>query len=296
MTIENEELLWKHDQFGMKTPRSLLQTVWWFVSQHFGIRGRSEHHQLKIEDFRIETEDGREQIIFDEGLTKNHAGGLNFKPRIIRPRMYATNDARCPVAYFKLYQKKRPISIQKKGPFYLTIIECPKDPNVWYKSVPMGINTIGSLLKGMVSRTPLVSVDKKFTNHSSRKTSVRKMKSSGFVNSQIKHVTSHRNEKSLDAYDSGDEQELQGLSSAISNFKPSSTVTRPVLQNVNKYKDQVYLKQKSLEKNFSLLPKQSNNYSYIFNNCTNVTINTVETSPKISNKRRRVILSDSEDE
>ena len=48
LTIENEELLWKHDQFGMKTPRSLLQTVWWFVSQHFGIRGRSEHHQLKL--------------------------------------------------------------------------------------------------------------------------------------------------------------------------------------------------------------------------------------------------------
>ena len=117
--------------------------------------------------------------------------------------MFATQGGRNPVEFFKLYVEKRPSSLRKSGPLYLSIIDNTKTPDVWYKISRMGIHTIGDFMKGMMARTPLKDLGRKFTNHSARKTSVRKMKSSGYVNSQIKNVTGHNNETSLEAYDSG---------------------------------------------------------------------------------------------
>ena len=53
------------------------------------MRGREEHHSLRIEYFRLETdENGRGYILHTEGLTKTRNKGLNFKPRLISPKTY----------------------------------------------------------------------------------------------------------------------------------------------------------------------------------------------------------------
>ena len=155
----------------------------------------------------------------------------------------------------------------------------------------MGINKLSSILKNMVSRTPLKDLERKLTNHSSRKTSVRKMKSDGYVNSQIKGITGHTNAKSLEAYDSGDEKEMHGLSNAIS--KSSSNFTTSSQQE---------LKDISKERNFSFfktmalaLPQCENIFT--FENCNNVTINTTDAMKiSTSKKRKRVIIDDSDEE
>ena len=48
LTKEEEEVLWQNGQLGGGTPRALLNTMWWLLTQHFGLRGRQEHHQWKL--------------------------------------------------------------------------------------------------------------------------------------------------------------------------------------------------------------------------------------------------------
>ena len=64
--------------------------------------------------------------------------------------------------------------------------------------------------------TTLEDSRKTFSNHSARKAVVKKLKIAGLERSSIVKVTGHRNEKSLDDYDEGDENEQRQLSHTIS--------------------------------------------------------------------------------
>ena len=188
LSLEDEEILWTHREFGKNTPRAISHTLWWYLSQHRGIRGRSEHHNLQIEDLAVENDGKREFVIVYERITKNHwggggGGGVHHKPRKVKAKMFAAQGKRNPVEFFTLYAEKRPSSLRNSGPLYLSIIDNPKTPDVWYKISRMGIHTIGNFMKGMMARTPLKDLGRKFTNHSARKTSVREMKRYGYVNS-----------------------------------------------------------------------------------------------------------------
>jgi len=86
LTKEEEEIPWEHGQLGGRSPRSLISTMWWLMTQYFDLRGRQEHHQVKVEDFLLERDDdGNEFLTFAEGLTKTRQGGLNVKPRLVNP-------------------------------------------------------------------------------------------------------------------------------------------------------------------------------------------------------------------
>ena len=229
-----ENILWESGQLGCNSSRSLIQTVWWNNCLHFGMRGREEHHSLKMEQFRLEIdENGRRYISYTEGLSKTRNKGLNFKPRLISPKMYENKTERCPLAFFLLFKYKRPVELRNMGPFYLTVIDAPLT-DVWYKNQAMGVNTINTMLSRMKKKSPLAELcaNKKITNHSARKTTVRKLKSFGFPKCEIKNITGHSSERGLDAYDSGNEDEMFAMSSAISKCKYStSTVAQKKLSH-----------------------------------------------------------------
>ena len=149
LTKEEEEILWENGQLGGKSPRSLINTMWWLMTQHFGLRGRQEHHQMKVEDFLLERDDdGNEFLTFAEGLTKR-------RQRLVKPKIFATGDEeRCPIKFFKLYLEKRPTEIKTSGPFYLSVIDKPVS-SVWYKKTPIGKNTIDTIMKNMKENSPL---------------------------------------------------------------------------------------------------------------------------------------------
>jgi len=69
---------------------------------------------------------------------------------------------------------------------------------VWFKVQPVGENKINNMMKSIVADTILESSDKKFTNHSVRKTVVRKLKKANIKRSGIVNVTGHKNIQSLD--------------------------------------------------------------------------------------------------
>ena len=68
-------------------------------------------------------------------------------------------------------------------------------------------NKINSMMKSIISGTSLETSEKRFSNHSARKTVVSKMKKANLERSAIAKVTGHRNIQSLDDYDEADEDE-----------------------------------------------------------------------------------------
>ena len=113
------------------------------------------------------------------------------------------------------------MNLRDKGPFYLQIIENPRTAQ-WYKNLRMGENTIGDIMKNMKTNSPLAANEKKMTNHSARKTAVKKMQRKGLSRSDIIAITEHASEKGLDSYDEGDERQQKTLSNIIDGITPNS--------------------------------------------------------------------------
>ena len=178
LTEEEEQLLWKAEKFGCKTPDALISSMWWLLTQFFGLRSRQEHHGMKMEDFQLcKNDEGVEFVQFTESPTKARQGGLQSKNRDFQPRMFSVGGERCPAALFKQFVEQRPLNMQWSGPFYLSIKRNRKvNDNVWFKIQPMGENTISNMMKTIMARTSLEESEKKFTNHSARKTAVSKLK------------------------------------------------------------------------------------------------------------------------
>ena len=105
LTNEEEETLSKSGQLGSGNSRALINTMWWLLTQHFGLSRRQEHHNMKVEDFCLQRDDdGIEYLTFVEGPTKTRQGGLKVKPRLVTPKMFATgHEERCPVMLLKVY-------------------------------------------------------------------------------------------------------------------------------------------------------------------------------------------------
>ena len=143
-----ENIIWESGQLRSNSSRSLMHTnslVEYCL--HFGMRGREEHHSVEIEQFHLESdENGRCYISYTEGLSKTRNKGLNFKPRLMSPKMYENKTERYP--FFLLFKSKCPVELQNMGPFYLTVIDAPLT-DVWYKNQAMGVNTINTMLSRM---------------------------------------------------------------------------------------------------------------------------------------------------
>ena len=120
--LTKEEVLWKESKFRSTTPETLVNTMWWLLTQHFGLRGRQEHHDMKVYDFQLcKGNNGVEFVQFTEGQTKTRQGGLHTKHCDFQPRMFAVGGERCPVALFKPFVSCQPQNLKTTGPFYLSI-------------------------------------------------------------------------------------------------------------------------------------------------------------------------------
>ena len=171
---------------------------------------------MKLEDFTFKEHNGSTYITFSEGITKTRQSGLREKRRAQIPKMFETQNERCPVKIFNFFKTKRPVNLQATGPFYLAIISNSVS-NIWFKKSPMGVHTINNIMKTMISNSPLQSSNKRLTNHSARKTLVKKLKQNQLPRSEIISITGHSTEAGLDPYDSGDENQQRVISNAIDN-------------------------------------------------------------------------------
>ena len=96
----------------------------------------------------------------------------------------------------------------------------------------MGVNKIDSFMKNMALEAELDVEGRKLTNHSVRKTLVKKLKASNQPISAIIDVTGHTSERSLADYEEGDEAEQRQISSIISSPVGQQVQnSRPVLSS-----------------------------------------------------------------
>ena len=74
----SRDILWECGQLGDKTPKSIIPTLWWKLTQHFGLRGRQEHHSTRVEDSSFQKDEtGAPYIVCAKGVTKIRQNGLH---------------------------------------------------------------------------------------------------------------------------------------------------------------------------------------------------------------------------
>ena len=87
---------------------------------------------------------------------------------------------------------------------------------IWYSAVPLGHNTIGSMMKNMSLRA---GINPPFTNHCVRSTTVNILLSRNMKNRHIRAVTGHKSDASLESYnDCRTFEQFQDMSLAITDF------------------------------------------------------------------------------
>ena len=122
LTEEEEEVLWEAEKFGSKTPdQALISSMWWRLTQLFGLCDRQEHHAMKMEDFQLCKKWRRYGVRAVYWSSNNdqtwRQGGLQSKNRDFQPHMFSVGGERCPVALFKQFVKQRPLNMRWSGPF-----------------------------------------------------------------------------------------------------------------------------------------------------------------------------------
>ena len=298
LSEQEEEQLWQRKVLGASNPKSLNYTIFFMLSQQFGTRGCQEHHQLRVEDLKFVHDTSGETISVEwvEGLTKTRQGGLSKMDRRLPQKLFAQGGDRCPVKFLELLISKRPESLRATGPLYLRPLDRPRE-DVWYSSQPVGIRTIDTYMRNMAMLGKLDSTNKKFTNHSIRKTTVRKLQKAGVPNDRIAAITGHRNEQSLRDYADADPDDHRTISSILSNPRPLHSNPRP-LQDLSNLPYQPSRSTITVTQPSAPCVPQ-----YNFSNCTVyfgssssmscTQVNRTSTPPR---KRRRVIIDSDSDE
>ena len=83
--LEGKALLLRDKGLGRKpnktnslTPKSIIATLWWQLTQHFGLWGRQEQHSMRVEGFFFrKDETGASYIVYKVAYTKKV--GYNYQ-------------------------------------------------------------------------------------------------------------------------------------------------------------------------------------------------------------------------
>ncbi|XP_052218116.1 uncharacterized protein LOC127835719 [Dreissena polymorpha] len=199
LTDDEIEALYQKQILGCQTPSSLLNTMWYNNCVHFGLRRTMEQYTLCWEDVTLRTAaDGTEFLELNERQTKTRKEGDFSNIRKVSPRMYATQDDRCPIAAYKLFASKRPSGYCQPGsPFYIAprtwALTGPDDQ--WFIMQRVGLNKLGSMVQRMAEQCGL---DRQhLTNHSVRKRMVQMLRDENVASTDIMHFTGHKNIQSV---------------------------------------------------------------------------------------------------
>ena len=306
LTKEEIDILYRRGVMGIHSPEALINTLWFNNCLHFGLRGGKEQRDLKWGDITLKIDSsGKEYLEYStERQTKTRSGENPLNRRSVKPRMYensAVENERNPVAAYKLYALKRPQeTCQTDSPFYLSINHLSSEKmslpeTKWFKSQPMGVNKLNSIMKECALKAGLTG-DKRITNHSARKTLVQKH---DIPPNQIIQVTGHKNLMSVNNYSSLRDGQQEAISSLLSANSPPpavqmQTAPRSLACSLKTTNDNAASSENNENQSFSLFKG-----NYITGGTFNVHVSTssasshtvVTESPRKKFRRLRVIES-----
>ena len=201
------------------TGRTLQNSLFFFLTIGFGLRGSHESRQLKWGDVKLKVDsNGKEFLEFNERLTKTRKGNSEGGSRAFAPKVFAMGGDRCPIFFYKIYHAHRPQAMNHdEAPFYLT----PKgDPlcsknvqGIWYAAMAMGVNSITKIAPTMAKN---LGITAKITNHSLRKTLCQILYSAHVDPTVIIQLSGHKNVNSVLNYATADMEQQQDMSEILS--------------------------------------------------------------------------------
>ena len=203
-------------------PQSLLRKVWFDFMLTFARRGRENLRELKASAFAFKQDDtGSEyvELTYNEA-TKNHTGdNLKDKDFESHPRMYATNDATCPIKSLRLYLAKRNTSNDIF--FQQPRTKLPDDEDAaWYTSRPVGQRMLTDMMRNLSKEAELSQI---YTNHSIRATTITLLSHAGVEAREIMRISGHRSEQSIRSYNTDSSDAQKRCYNAILHGNPSSS-------------------------------------------------------------------------
>ena len=144
-------MLLKEGRLGRYAPEVLPNTTWYLVTQHFGLGGRLENYDLRVEHFKFaKDKNGRTYVMFaDSNPTKTTKSSIKLQRRMVIPRMVLTGSESCPVIIFEEFIDRGPSEFKESGPLYLAINHKPKS-NIWYNAIRMCQGKIGKIMQSIV--------------------------------------------------------------------------------------------------------------------------------------------------
>ena len=223
--LENVEIdkLFENGFFGSSNSLSLQRTIWWKITNHFGLRARDEARKLQFGDLSLKDDiNGRQYLEWDrERGTKTRTGeNSSSHQRAFNPKAYETGGDRCVVNLYKEFLRRRPAaSKQSDSPFFLAMI--PKANikcDLWYFNRPLGANSIGKFM----SDAKMFLNDKnetsrcKISNHSARKTSISTLLNENVHPLHVSQLSGHKNLESLRSYHTASTFQQENMSDLIS--------------------------------------------------------------------------------
>lgn len=221
ISFETEDSLWNLGAFGSANPQQLIDTLLYNLGLHLSLRACAEHRNLEYGEnsqLSLQTnENGKKCIKYVERCSKNKTFGLKnckMEPKVTYIYENEKNPSRCVVHLYELYISLRPESNGLPGceAFYLTPIKSPKqENNCWYKSAPMGINTIAQTLKRL---TNTVGDGKLYTNTSLRRTAKTRVVAAGVPKEIAAKKTGHLSNADL-SYVECDEVQQKKMSDVL---------------------------------------------------------------------------------
>lgn len=203
ISLEEEELMWSHGVLGDKDSTTLIQTLLYLNGLHFALRSGQEHRSLTVDQIRVikpTTENDYYVLEYIETTSKTNNGGL--KHRKIEPKKVKhidinsiENPSRSHALFLLKFLDLRPHNCPTNA-FYLTPIKSRTSGN-WYKSTPIGHNTLASVVKKMCSACGITGNK---TNHSLRATCATRLYENGVDEQIIMERTGHRSTKGVRSY------------------------------------------------------------------------------------------------
>ena len=290
---------------GLSSPQALVNTVWLNNMLHFGLRGCKEQRELRWGDVVLKSEsEGKQYLEYSvERQTKTRTGENPRNQRQVKPRMYQNKTAesaeRDPVQVYKAYKDKRPENMLKpESPFYLAVNyfktegELKSEGSKWFKSQPMGVNKLNSLMKEM-TETAGITVK---TNHSGRKTLVQKLQENNVPPNQIVQITGHKNLQSINNYSSLRERQMENISKILSSSSSTTNAVLPAAQqSLQSHFTEAHSSTSTAENTLQTMFQGNYITGDVFNinlAPTKTTVTSPELGPK-AKKKRYIIESDS---
>ena len=145
----------------LTNPWSLLRNVWFHVVLYWCRIGREGQRNLKPSsfEFAVDEQGKRYVTMAHDEATKNHPGGLQDRSSFEKTaRMYETESDTDVYRALSLY-------ISKLNPRCEALFQLPRRDwneaiahNIWYENRPLGVNTLGNMMKEISTKAMLSRV------------------------------------------------------------------------------------------------------------------------------------------